>query len=109
MTAGENVMAPTNHKATPFQKNEVWQELTDLSDEKTRTCNIFNRWKENLWNDFESYLVIKEIKAKNGVDGIVQILNKLQLKVKNEFERLLNKTKQYGSVMSPVILAYVVC
>ena len=76
-------------------------------------------------------LDIKEIKAKNGVESIVKALNKLYLKDKlqmayetydtfekfrrpekmsikeyiNEFERLLNKTKKYGS-MSSDILAY---
>ena len=74
---------------------------------------------------------IKEIKAKNGIENIVQALNKLYVKDKlqmayetydafdkfgrpekmsikeyiNEFECLLNKIKKYGSSMSSDILA----
>ena len=75
---------------------------------------------------------IKKIKGRDGVENIVTELNKLYLKDKlemayetydaferfrqpadmsnkddiNEFERLLSKTKKFGTTKSPDILAY---
>ena len=108
---------------------EIWQTFTGLTDEKQGPAiflTLEGKARETVLN-----LDIKEIKAKNGVESIVKALNKLYLKDKlqmayetydtfekfrrpekmsikeyiNEFERLLNKTKKYGS-MSSDILAY---
>ena len=109
---------------------EIWQAFTDLTDEKQGPAiflTLEGKARETILN-----LDIKEIKAKNGVENIVKALNKLYLKDKllmayetydafekfcrpekmsikehiNEFERLLNKTKKYGSSMFSDILAY---
>ena len=112
-----------------FKEIEIWQAFTDLTDEKQGPAiflTLEGKARETVLN-----LDIKEIKAKNGVESIVKALNKLYLKDKlqmayetydafekfrrpekmsikeyiNEFERLLNNTKKYGSSMSSDILA----
>ena len=107
----------------------IWQAFTDLNDEKqgpTIFWTLEGKAGETILN-----LDIKEIKAKNGVENIVKALNKLYLKDKlqmayetydafekfrrpekisikeyiHEFERLLNKTKKYGSSVSSDIFS----
>ena len=108
---------------------EIWQAFTDLAAEKQGPAvflTLEGKAREAILN-----MDIEKIKGKNGVKNIVTELNKLYLKDKlemayeiydaferfrrpadmsikdyNEFERLLSKTKKFGTTVSPDILAY---
>ena len=108
----------------------IWQTFTDI-DAKKQGPAVFLTL-EGKARETVLELDVKEINCDSGVENIIKCLDKLYLKDKtqtafetyekfekyrrptemtisdfiNEFERLLNKTKQYGSNMSSDILAY---
>ena len=66
MAAGENVRAPTNHKATPFKKNEVWQELTDLPDKKQGPATLLTDGKETCETILNPILLLRKSRQRMG-------------------------------------------
>ena len=109
---------------------EIWQAFTDLAAEKQGPAvflTLEGKAREAIFN-----MDIEKIKGKDGVENTVTELNKLYLKDKlemayetydaferfrqpadmsikdyiNEFQRLISKTKKFGTTMSPDILAY---
>lgn len=109
---------------------DIWQAFTDIDIKKQGPAVFLTL--EGKARETVLELNVKEINCEDGVKNIINCLNKLYLKDRtqtafetyekfekyrrptemsisdfiNEFERLLNKTKQYGSNMSSDILAY---
>ena len=109
---------------------EIWKCFTDV--EKRKQAPAIFLTLEGKAREAVLELPVEKLNCDDGVKNLINQLNKLYLKDKtqlayeaydsfekfrrpenmkmsdyvNEFERLLNKTKQYGSEMSEDILAY---
>ena len=111
-----------------LKEHSIWQTFTDINAKKQGPAVFLTL--EGKARETVLELDVKEINCDSGAENIIKCLDKLYLKDKtqtafetyekfekyrrptemtvsdfiNEFERLLNKTKQYGSNMSSDIL-----
>ena len=109
---------------------QIWESFTDIPGDKGGSAVFLSL--ESKACEAASELEVEQINNKDGIKNIVAKLDKLYLKDEtqsayeaydnferfkcpsdmsisdyiNEFERLLNKTKQYGTTMSTDVLAY---
>ena len=134
MSSGNSITPPTLSKAKNYQDwlklIKIWRKFTDLSKERQGPAIVLSLENEAL----DAVLEIEEeqISSENGVDVIINRLDRTYkndetsenyraleafetfkrpntMKIceyLNQFEKLYNKTKSYGTQMSDNLLAY---